>query len=174
MALDVFQQSNFHGGFSTDGNSGWRFFSTECVPSIKLCINEKYHKSVLRLHLLLGTIIRVISGTSQDNIEDFENICKEASLLIATDIKWIKINYTLHGVFHHSAELIELNDGYSLGSLSEEGLEAANKHIRVYLETNARKTTNHDQIYDVISSLLERSHPNVLKNKLQFKKPHQC
>ena len=90
------------------------FFSTECVPSIKLCINEKYHKPVLRLHLLLGTILRVISGTSQVNIEDFDNICKEASLLIAIDFKWVQINYTLHGVLHHSVELIRLNDGYSL------------------------------------------------------------
>ena len=120
------------------------FFSTECVPSIKLCINEKYHKPVLRLHLLLGTILRVISGTSQVNIEDFDNICKEASMLIATDFKWVQINYILHGVFHHSSQLIWLNDGYSLRSLSEEGLEAANKHICVYLETHARKTANHD------------------------------
>ena len=42
-------------------------------------------------------------------------------------------------VSHHSTELIGLNDGYSLGSLSEEGLEAANKHICAYLVTHARK-----------------------------------
>ena len=108
------------------------------------------------------------------NIVDFDNICKEASLFIATDFKWVKINETLHGVRHHSTELIGLNDGYSLGTLSEEGLEAVNKHIHVYLKTHARKTTNHDQIFDVMSSLLERSHPDVLKNKLQFKKPLKC
>ena len=85
-------------------------------------------------------------------------------MLIATDFKWVKINYTLHGV----------HDGYSLGSLNEEGLEAANKHICVYLETHARKTSNHDQIFDVMSRLLERSHPDVLKNKFQFKKPLKC
>ena len=83
---------------------------------------------------------------------------------------WVQINYTLHGVLHHSAELIGLNDEYSLGSLSEMGLEAANRHICVNLETHARKTTNQDQIYDVMSKMLERSHPNVLKNKLQLKK----
>ena len=162
MALDIVQQSNSHGGTSTDEKSGCRFFSEECVTFIKLCIDKKYHKSVLHLHLLLSTILRVISGTSRVNIVDFDNICKEASLLIATDFKWVKINYTLHGVLHHSAELIGLNDGYSLGSLSEEGLEAANKHICVYLETHARKTTNHDQIFDAMSKLLEMSHPNVL------------
>ena len=113
MALDVFQQFNAHTGTSTDENSGRRYFSSECVTSIKLCINEKYHKPVLCLHLLLSTILRVISGTSQVNIEDFDNICKEASLLIAIDFKWVQINYTLHGVLHHSVELIRLNDGYS-------------------------------------------------------------
>ena len=45
-----------------------------------------------------------------------------------------------------------------------------------YLETHAKKTTNHDQIFDIMSRLLEieRSHPNVLKNKFLFKKPLQC
>ena len=79
------------------------------------------------------------------------------------------MNYTLHGVLYHSTELIRLNDEYSLRSLSKEGLEAANKHIHVYLEIHARKTTNHDQIFDVMSRLLERSHPNVLKKKFNSK-----
>ena len=139
------------------------FFSEECVTSIKLCIDKKYQKPVLSLHLLISTILNTISVTSRVNIVEFDNICKEASLLIATDFKWVKINYTLHGVLHHSTELIGLNDGYSLGSLSEEGLEAANKHICVYLETHTRKTSNHDQIFNVMSRLLERSHPDVLK-----------
>ena len=48
---------------------------------------------------------------------------EEVSLLIATGFKWVKNNYTPY----------ELHDGYSLGSLTEKGLEAANKHICVYL-----------------------------------------
>ena len=80
---------------------------------------------------------------------------EEVSLLIATGFKWVKNNYTPY----------ELHDGYSLGSLTEKGLEAANKHICVYLETHARKTSNHDQIFDVMSRPLKRSHPDVLKNK---------
>ena len=35
-------------------------------------------------------------------------------------------------------------------------------------------TVNHDQIVDVMSRLLERSYPDVLKNKLQYKKPLKC
>ena len=175
MALDVVQKSNSHGGTSTDGNSSRRFFSEECVPAIKKCTKAKYHTSVLRLHLLLSTILRVISSQHQVHIAAFDESCKEASLLIATDFKWANINYTLHGVLHHSTELIALNDGYSLGSLSEEGLEAANKHICRYLETHARKTSLEDQMSDVMNRLLERSHPDVIKNKIQYKRnPVQC
>ena len=45
-------------------------------------------------------------------------------------------------VSHHSTELIGLNDGYSLGSLSEEGLEAANKHMFL-LRNSCKKNNNH-------------------------------
>ena len=59
--------------------------------------------------------------------------------------------------------------------MSEEGLEAANKHIRRYLETHARKTSLEDQMSDVMNRLLERSHPDVIKNKIQYKRnPVQC
>ena len=71
MALNIVKQSNSHGGTSTDGNSGRRYFSEECITSIKLCIDKKYHKSVLHLHLLLSTILRVTPGTSRINIVDF-------------------------------------------------------------------------------------------------------
>ena len=87
-------------------------------------------------------------------------------MLIATKFLWVCINYTLHGLIHHATELIMLNDGYGLGELSEEGLEAANKHIRKFLETHARKTSPQDQMVDVMSRLLERSHPMVTKQKI--------
>ena len=64
MALDIVQQSNFHGGTSTDGNSGRCFF---LVKNVLLLLNyaytlyKKYQKPVLHLHLLVSTIFRAIS-----------------------------------------------------------------------------------------------------------------
>ena len=125
---------------------------------------------MIRLHLLLSSILRVISSQQQVNIEKFIEYSMEVSLLIAQQFSWSSVNYTLHGVIHHAAELIALNDGYGLGSLSEEWLETANKHIRHFLETHARKTSPEDQMVDVMSRLLERSHPYVTKNKMKLKK----
>ena len=73
-----------------------------------------------------------------------------------------QINHTLHGVLHHSADLITLNDGYGQGNLSEEGLEANNKDIRNYLKLLSRKTAHLEQLIDVMSRLLERSDTCVL------------
>ena len=69
------------------------------------------------------------------------------------------MNHTLHGAIQHSAELIEMNGGESLGWYSEEGLEANNKDIRNYLEHLSRKTGTNQQIEDVMNRLLERSNP---------------
>ena len=51
------------------------------------------------------------------------------------------------------------------GALSEEGLEAANKHIRQYLELFFRKTCPISQLTDVMNRLLEHSNPIVLHQK---------
>ena len=68
----------------------------------------------------------------------------------------MKINYTLHGVIHHSVQLIALNECYGLGNLSEEGLEANNKYIQRFSELLARKTSQVKQLTDVMGRLLER------------------
>jgi len=71
------------------------------------------------------------------------------------------MNHTLHGVLHHSSMLIRENQGYGLGSLSEEGLEANNKDIRNYIQFLSRKCSPFDQLTDVMSRLLLRSHPEI-------------
>lgn len=169
MPLERVSGSNSKGGTSTDGNSGRRFFSEELVESLKKCVPSKYLTDVLRLHLLLSTILRVISSTKLVNFDVLKQYCEEASLIIAEKFPWARINYTLHGVLHHSCELIALNEYHGLGALSEEGLEAANKHIRRYLETHSRKNSSFNQIHDVMCRLLERSHPSVINNRIKLK-----
>ena len=90
-------------------------------------------------------------------------------MYIAKSYPWAQINYTLHGVLHHSCDLILLNEGRALGELSEEALEANNKYVRRYLELYSRKKSPNDQLVDVIGRLLERSDPFILDRKLNFR-----
>ena len=109
----------------------------------------------------MSTILRVVSSQECIDLVKYTEKCKIASLLIAKNFPWVKVNYTLHGLLHHSPELITLNNYYGLGSLSEEGLEATNKYIRRYLELLSRKTDPIHQMSDVMAHLLERSNPLV-------------
>ena len=87
---------------------------------------------------------------------------------------WAQLNHTLHGSLHHSADLITLNDGYGLGNLSEEGLEANNKDIRNYLKLLSCKTSHLEHFTDVMSRLLERSDPCVLNRIIYSHPPKLC
>lgn len=163
------------GGGSTDGNTGRRFFSITALPAILLCVPSKYKEDVHILHKNLSAALRVISSTDDVNISLFDNLLKETSLLLSRKFGWVQINYTLHGVLHHSLDLIVLNGGVGLGELSEEALEGNNKYIRRFLELNSRKTSPNDQMIDVIGRLLERSDPYILERKLTFHgKPKSC
>ena len=110
------------------------------------------------MHALMSKILHVVSSQHQVNLLVYKENCKNLSLLIAK-FKWVKMYYTVHGLLHHSSELIALNGGYALASLSEEGLEATNKFIGNFLELPSRHTSPVDQMTDVIISLLVRSHP---------------
>ena len=100
-------------------------------------------------------------------------MCNNATLNIITNIPWAQINHTLHGVLHHSADLITLNDGYGLGNLSE-GLEANNKDIRNYLKLLSHKTSHLEQLTNVMSRLLERSDPCALNRIIHSHPPKLC
>ena len=81
---------------------------------------------------------------------------------IITKFPWVWLWDTLHGSIQHSAELIEMNGGLSLGWYAEEGLEANNKDIRDYLQNLSRKCDNNSQIADNHHRQLERSDPYLI------------
>ena len=99
----------------------------------------------------------------------YEQTLLETSLLIPREYPWANINYTLHGVLHHSLELIARNDGVALGALSEEGVEANNKDIRIMQETHCRKTSPTEALTDVMGRLLERSDPYIIDQKMRVR-----
>ena len=116
------------GGGSTDGNQSRRFFDIVSLPATLMCVSIKYKHDVSRLHKNLSTILRIISSQDRVHTEMYSKLLTETSFLIARKFMWVQINFTLHGVLHHSCELIIMNEGIGLGALSEEGLEA-NKDI---------------------------------------------
>ena len=163
LRLDYVCSAGGKGGTSTDGKQGRRFFSDELNPVINDLLatrsSRKHQANILKLHKQMSIILRIISCTRKIDVKKFDEHCKETMINIASNFPWVLLNHTLHGAIQHSAELIEMNGGESLGGYSEEGLEANNKDIRNYLEHLSRKTGTNQQIEDVMNRLLERSNP---------------
>ena len=99
------------------------------------------------------------------NYTKIVDLTAEISLLIAEKLPWVEINWTLHGVLHHSAEFIFLNGGWALGILSDEAIESNNKFVRRYLNQYAQTSSPILQLTDAMSRLLERSDPGIQQHQ---------
>ena len=150
-------------GTATTGGQGRRLCSEEVVQTLSEIIPEKYKENLLLLHKQLSIILHVVSFTGQLNVDLYEQLCQNFSINLINNFPFALLNDTLHATVHHSPELIRNNEGYSLGVLSEEGLEGNNKDIRNYLERFCRKTSIINQITDVMNRFLERSDPRISK-----------
>ena len=145
------------------------FFKMKSLPTILDCVDERFKENLAVLHKNLSVILHIISSEEKVQLNDLEHLLLETSVHIATQFSWVQIKYTLHGVLHHSLELIILNGGYAIGALSEEALESNNKFIRRYAETRARKTSPVESLMDVMGLLLERSDPYILERQLRVR-----
>ena len=166
--------SSGKGGTSTNGNQGRRFFSEEVIACLKILVPEQHRDNLLLLHQQVATVLSVVSSSRKIDTSKFKKLCEEASLNLCQNFPWVLINHTLHGTLQHSAELISVNDGYSLGNLSKECIEANNKDVRNYLQFLSRKTDTVHQLTDVVARLLERSDPRIIQRGLQSQRKKYC
>ena len=75
----------------------------------------------------------------------------------------------MHKLLGHSWELIEMNDGCGLKNCDESGLEANNKILREVRLKLSRKTSQQDNLEDVMNRLWVGSDPkiNIFRSKLK-------
>ena len=94
-------------------------------------------------------------------MEKYSQIIFDFNMNVTQNFPWVVLCHTLHATIHHSEELMKDNGDIGLGMFSEEPLEATNKDVRNYLRDLSRKNDPSSQMEDVITRLLERSHPSV-------------
>ena len=110
------------------------------------------------------------------------NIDKLRQMLVETYCKllicfpWCAVSPSVHRILAHSWEVIQLNDGFGLGNLSEEGLEVLNKYVRSMRETGARKDCTLNNFRDTFNHLWDRSRPTIVEMARQIKRrgPRLC
>lgn len=111
------------GGSTDTGNVAWRFFSPEVHDAIIEIIPEDWKDRVSVVHGNLSLILRVMSSTGKVDEPRFQELCTETYVFILEECEFAHISESMHGTLGHSHQLIQLNDGYGLGNLTEQGSE---------------------------------------------------
>ena len=75
----------------------------------------------------------------------------------------------MHRILAHSWEVLELNNGFGLGDMSEEGLEALNKIIRNRREHGARKNSTLSNFMDCYNHMRDRSRPTIVEMEREIR-----
>ena len=116
--------------------------------------------------MLLGLCDSVKVTNSQKrkvNVEKLQQLNKETYLKLVQCFPWCVVSPSVHRILAHSWEVIHSNDGYGLGGLGEEGLEALNKYIQSMRATGARKDSTINNFTDTFNHLWDRSRPTIVE-----------
>ena len=150
------------GGTTDTGGSAWRFFSHEVIPVLKSVIPSEFLDDVLKIHRNLSIILRVISSKRKVETELLKQINTETYVFLRTQFEWVQVSESVHLLLAHSHQLIELNEGFGLGQMTEQGSEGVNKLVRRFSECFARQTSLDENITDVFNRLQILSNPFLM------------
>jgi hypothetical protein len=154
------------------GNNFKTFSSDESREILASLIKEESLRVPFKeIHLGLSAIIRVLNSQHHTiNLSLYKDLCTSVHLKICESFPWAVISPSIHRVFAHSWEKIELNEMKGLGSESEEALEAQNKFIRYLRVHGARKITTEENFQDTWNHLWCRSSPLITELDREKKK----
>ena len=123
--------------------------------------------------ILLGlcAVVKVLNSQKRKvNVEKLKALTQETYIMIIKTFPWAVISQSVHRVLAHSWEVMQENDGYGLGGLSEEGLEALNKQIRQMRSTGARKDCTLNNFTDTFNHLWDRSRPTIIEMEREIRR----
>ena len=147
-------------------------FSCDASRAFFVSMVREEQKEDFNLILLgLCAAVKVINSQKRKvNVEKVRELTQEVYRKIVGCFSWAVVSPSVHRVLAHSWEVIELNDGFGLGDMSEEGLEALNKQIRERREHGARKDSTENNFADTFNHLWDRSRPTIVEMEREIKR----
>ena len=131
------------------GQAFQKFSSDNSRVFLSSLVEPEIRESFGEILLGLCTMVKVInSQTRKVNTDKLRNLSLSVYLKIVEIFPWAVVSPSVHRILAHSWEVVELNNYYGLGDMSEEGLEALNKHIRDRRSHGARKDRTENNFRD--------------------------
>ena len=171
------------GGTSTTGNTARNILHHGGRDIVIQMLPDRFRPIMTQIGQYLSVILRLFSSSENIDVQEYKKVCTTLYLLYLesfptptkptkkspqpVDLMWISVPPTLHKLLAHSWELIEMNDGRGLKCFDESGLEANNKILRSIRLKLARKTSQADNLDDVINRLWLGSDPKINHIRLQ-------
>ena len=146
-------------------------FSSDAGRAFIVSLMKDEDQEAFRLILLgLCATVKVIKSQKRRvKIEKVRGLAQDVYLAIVEHFSWAVVSPSVHRILAHSWEVMELNNGFGLGDLSEEGLEALNKMIRTRREHGARKDSTENNFRDCYNHLWDRSRPTIVAMEREIK-----
>ena len=161
-------------GDMVTGKSFQKFSSDAGRAFIVSLMNDDDQEAFQLILLGLSATVKVINSQKRRvNIEKVRELTQDVYLAIVEHFPWAAVSPSVHRILAHSWEVMELNNGFGLGDLSEEGLEALNKRIRSRREHGARKNSTLSNFMDCYNHMWDRSRPTIveMEREIRSKKP---
>ena len=157
------------GGTSTTGNSVSTILGDDKNRKLlSSLVPEQYREAMDDVLLRLWLIMKIYNSNDEVN-EYFDEFSKETCIMLLTSFNkdqknWIYLSPTVHGLLHHSWEVIQANGNFGLQEYSESALEGNMKFIRFYREFLARKLDQFSNLTDCFSRMWLKSDPDIRKS----------
>ena len=147
------------------------FSSDHATDVITSLVADDYKDSFKFIHLGLCAVVKVINSQKRRvNTVELREISQSVLLKIVESFPWAVISPSVHRILSHGWERIQLNDGFGLGNISEEGLEALNKWIRRLRVSGSRTVSTVLNFTDTFNHLWDRSRPVIVDMERQIKR----
>ena len=114
------------GGTTDTGNIAWRFFSHELDGVIRdflRSLDDSIVNDIMTVLRGVGVVLRVASSKRRVMVDKLSEFCKDLYCLILSKFPWVHVSESMHHTLAHIPELIELNGGVGLGTMTEQGAE---------------------------------------------------
>ena len=160
------------------GGNAFKAFSSDSARKV-ICsiVDDNVKEAISEIHLGLCAVVKVLNSQKRKvNVQALRELSTSVLLCIVENFPWVVISQSVHRILSHGAERIEMNGGFGLGDMSEEGSEALNKFVRKADYSGSRADSTLHRFTDIFNHLWDRSRPviNGETNSQKERESYHC
>ena len=167
------------GGTSTTGPVIKRLLRQKVEVLVSL-VPETHQGNLKELVVMLDVLMSAYSSSRSLSMGSYKELVGRTYDILLVKLRgpdgkpWVYPSPTVHSFLSHSAEILEENGCFGVGSLSEQGLENNNRLLRFFRKSLARKCSQEANLHDCFTRLWLQSDPIIRRSGRTAKTCSRC